>query len=283
MKRIECRLTWPAWSRRFRRTHEHATSPASEGIGPSACRANSPAPLSRAALVSVILLLSVCPWPCSGGDSPDDSVVDRTKSSQEEQPPRGTGAAPPPTIPEMNLCGVNSLYMFLRAWGESFSVDDVKQVTRRSADGSSLRDIHEAASMLGVETKIYQCNLDDLRTRCPLPAIALFRPQGTKKSVGHFVVLLSVGSGPEGRVSWIDGTIGYRLSKRTPAFLERWTGYVLARPDAFQYEPALMYLTLINGGGWMMAVLWWERRGKKGSGNNPMSLASTCRHLSGED
>lgn len=197
-------------------------------------------------VVSMLILLTYS----AAGESAD-------RSSSQESSVEHTRAE----LPDFNVCGVNSLFVFLRLWGHPVRGADVERVTPRGPRGTSMAELQNAARELGVETSLLECNLEDLGTRCPLPAIALFRPGGQAAAApveypGHYVVVLAV---DERTVTWIDGTVGVQLRKTRADFSGRWRGFVLAHLAGSEVPlDSTLFSSLKSPVTWILTqgVLW---------------------------
>jgi hypothetical protein len=117
--------------------------------------------------------------------------------------------------------------MFLKAWGvDGVSAARVKTVTPRNSQGTSMLELQQTARRFGVETAIYKCGVEDLGTNCPLPAIGLFKPGGRtgggRHYAAHYSLIIDVQPGPDGKVTWIDGTFGDRFIRPKSQFTDQW-------------------------------------------------------------
>lgn len=147
--------------------------------------------------------------------------------------------APPPN----NVCGVNSLLMFVRAHGFTGDRDLVDKVTPRNQFGTTLLDLRNASTELGVPAGVYKCDVDDLGTECGLPAIALLNPQGDRP-VDHYGLVLSVDPEPDGNVMWIDGTLGTRFVRGKREFAEVWWKHYVLAPKRPLLERVWPWITV---------------------------------------
>ncbi|MDR3637798.1 MAG: cysteine peptidase family C39 domain-containing protein [Isosphaeraceae bacterium] len=181
--------------------------------------------------------------------------------AQSADPPPTTNEPGAPAIPDNNVCGVNSLYMFLRSWGHSISPDEVRRKTPVGYYGSSLQDLKNAAQAMGVDVRIYHCGLEDLGKNCDLPAIAYMKTSPrlgtpTREYRGHFVLVSAVEPGPKGLVYWYDGTIGIPFNRPKDSFDQWWSGYVLSRPRRAGLSWLAPWATVAHVAAWAL-VLWW--------------------------
>jgi hypothetical protein len=170
------------------------------------------------------------------------------------------GDANAPSVPEDNVCGLNSLYMFLRLRGHSIPPDEVRNKTPRGELGSSLQELKDAAGGLGVEVRVYRCGVEDLGRSCDLPAIAHMKNSarlsaGSRRYAGHFVLVCSVEPGPSGLVHWYDGTLGTPFNRPKAEFVKMWTGHVLSCPQRDGVDRLVVWGTMVHTVAWGAALL----------------------------
>lgn len=167
-----------------------------------------------------------------------------------------------PVPPPDNLCGVNSLYVFLKAMDVNVSKAQILRDTPRSADGTSLKELQDTARNFGVETSVYKCNASDLGAALSLPVIVLF--QARSDTVGHYGMVYQVDPGEDGRVHWIEGTVGYDYSRSKSDFeKEYWSGFVLARPTTSGVPILLVALSCIHATVWVCVMASAARKLKE--------------------
>ncbi len=123
-------------------------------------------------------------------------------------------------------CGVNCLYFLSRLEGMSVEYDDVAAVTPVTDLGSSLEDLHERASRLGIPNEVAKITPETL-LKLDLPVIAHIT---NDRDQGHYVVLLAIQDQKNpslATVKIIDGTTCRFEQRNLGYFMRMWSGYVL--------------------------------------------------------
>ncbi|GAB3636799.1 peptidase domain-containing ABC transporter [Hymenobacter arcticus] len=108
-------------------------------------------------------------------------------------------------------CGPTCLRMIARFYGKNFSLETLRQKTRRSRSGVSLLGISKAAEQIGFRTVGAKVSFDSLQRTTNLPCIAHWNQD-------HFVVIYKV---KRGRVYVADPSRTL-LSYQKKEFLEKW-------------------------------------------------------------
>lgn len=88
-------------------------------------------------------------------------------------------------------CGVNCLYLFLRAHGKQHEMASVDALVRTGEHGASLASLAEASCHLGLKATSVQCNPKHW-SQLPLPAIVHMERLGDDTAFLHYVLLTSV-------------------------------------------------------------------------------------------
>ncbi len=192
-------------------------------------------------------------------------------------------AADVPSVPADNMCGVNSLFMLLRSWGYKISPREIRQVITPGPDGSSMEDLREAAKALGVDVRVFRCDVEDLGRDCVIPAVAYMKPeaglsQAARKYRGHFVLIFRVDPGPQGLVHWYDGTQGFMFNRPKDEFIRWWTGYVLSRQQEAWSSRTLLWVTMAHGVFWLAVSLCFLRSRRPGA-KDPVCDRESIRHV----
>ena len=175
-----------------------------------------------------------------------------------------------PSVPEDNVCGVNSLYMLLRSWGYSVTPDVVRRNTPRGFLGTNLRELKDSAGTIGVDTKVYLCGIEDLGRGCELPVIAYMQNKAQlgpafRNYQGHFILVYAVDPGPNGLVHWYDGTYGVDFNRPKDKFVQWWTGYVLGRPSQSKIVRLALWCTATHMAVWPLAFWYFRGRNARAS------------------
>jgi ATP-binding cassette subfamily B protein len=108
-------------------------------------------------------------------------------------------------------CGPTCLRMIARFYGKNFSLETLRQKTRRSRSGVSLLGISKAAEQIGFRTVGARVSFESLQRTNNLPCIAHWNQD-------HFVVIYKV---KRGRVYVADPSRAL-LSYQKKEFLEKW-------------------------------------------------------------
>jgi hypothetical protein len=175
--------------------------------------------LAIAAGLGLTSLRNGYPLPGATGQEPDAGA------------PGGAQLADSPTtIPiserASRECGLNSLFVLLRLSGHDVTYDQTREVVPVGPSGTSLLELHQAASRLGVKTAVYQCSMAEL-VRLPKPVIAYIRPPHPNllDRPGHYVVVLTA---DESGVEALDSTFAASYKYPTPMWEGEWSGHILA-------------------------------------------------------
>lgn len=151
------------------------------------------------------------------------------------------------------MCGVNSLYVAARLRGVDVAYEDLVERVPRTEHGSSLADVANAASALGLQGRTVKGAPDALRT-LSYPVIAHL--QSAESATGHFVVILDE---EDGRLLVVDGTTADMRFVQREAFLRDWTGYLVVfepSPTLWATRVALLVATAAG----FPVFFWWRRR-----------------------
>lgn len=108
-------------------------------------------------------------------------------------------------------CGPTCLRMIARFYGKNFSLETLRQKTRRSRNGVSLLGISKAAEQIGFRTVGAKVSFEALQHTTNLPCIAHWNQD-------HFVVIYKI---KRGRVYVADPGRAL-LSYQKKEFLEKW-------------------------------------------------------------
>jgi ATP-binding cassette subfamily B protein len=108
-------------------------------------------------------------------------------------------------------CGPTCLRMIARYYGKNFSLETLRQKTRRSRSGVSLLGISKAAEQIGFRTVGAKVSFESLQTTTNLPCIAHWNQE-------HFIVIYKI---KRGRVYVADPGRSL-LSYQKKEFLEKW-------------------------------------------------------------
>ena len=129
---------------------------------------------------------------------------------------------------ERNVCGPNSLYLFLSLHNVACDYSDVRKLVHVSRNGSDMLSMRNASTSLGLPSEIRSYQLRDL-PRIPRPFVAHLRSrQGPSLETGwaHYIVVLDSDSK---RVWALDGTSGEEVVLTTEGFGHLWSGHALVR------------------------------------------------------
>lgn len=136
-------------------------------------------------------------------------------------------AAPVDPVRLRNMCGPNSLFLFLRLHDVTVSVGEVMKYASPNPEGMSLLELKKACADCGLRTEVTKCTPLDLR-QIRYPAIArVHHAAGAAR--GHYVVL--TGLKTDDQIQAIDGTTSemsvYQISRMSAI----WEGYILIATD----------------------------------------------------
>ena len=122
-------------------------------------------------------------------------------------------------------CGVNALFAWLNVNGTPVDYQAVRSRTAVTKRGSSLLELTRVAKTFGfgnlASYQISPKQIQQIRT----PFIALMKEPSSFQKDNHYIMVASV---DEDRIRAIDGTSAFYDSYSMDAFLDRFTGFVLA-------------------------------------------------------
>lgn len=139
---------------------------------------------------------------------------------------------------DMNRCGPNALYLFLRLYGIPAEYGLILQrYMSAHPDGMSLTELRDACRDFGLPVQVRQCSISEMHRGFQSPVIAL--TDGLGSEIGHYVIVLSVRSdsallldGTTGRVS---GTTLFKDESYKKGRLENiWRGYILVPTHVYR-------------------------------------------------
>jgi predicted double-glycine peptidase len=175
----------------------------------------------------------------------------------------------PPWVVNSTRCGANCLFMLLKIKNYPVDFDPLIRSLEIGPRGLSLDQLRQAASRVGLRTRVVKCDADRLG-RLPMPVIAHLKDSplgssGHNESIGHYVVLLSANPGQKFDV--IDGSFAIRTDYLPEKFLEYWDGYLLV-PDESIGAADVLYPAVA---GILLGALGlrWARRRRSGTGRLP--------------
>lgn len=148
-------------------------------------------------------------------------------------------------------CGVNCLYVMLKAHGRAAEYDRLMADLQARGEGkqNNLSDLRAVAEGHGLSCRVGKATLDGLAAS-PKPVLAHLEKATVNR--GHFVVVVSVG--PES-VEVVDGTSGALSTWPVREFSQKWSGYVLyASPPWYETVPAWAFAVAAAAAG---AGLGW--------------------------
>ncbi|MCM1312322.1 MAG: peptidase domain-containing ABC transporter [Bacteroides sp.] len=82
-------------------------------------------------------------------------------------------------------CGPACIRMVASAYGQEYSLGHLRTLSHLTREGVSIAGIRDAMSQIGMQSASFEMTLDELYTKCPLPAILHWEQN-------HFVVLYDV-------------------------------------------------------------------------------------------
>jgi hypothetical protein len=173
------------------------------------------------------------------------------------------GAAPAPSttgIPRQERakreCGLNSLYLLLRLAGHDVTYDQTREAVAISSRGTSLRELQQAASRLGVRTRVSRCSMAEL-LQTPKPVIAYLRLRegAPLAEPGHYVVVLNA---DEAGVEVLDSAFAGSFKYPTSRWEVYWTGHILAPAAEIWTRP--LTLTAVVGIWVALGLYCWRAR-----------------------
>lgn len=159
---------------------------------------------------------------------------------------------------DASRCGINSLYLLLRAHSVSVDYDEVlARCPPRLEAGVSLADIQNTATDYGFPTVVVKLNEKSLVN--VLPAIVHLESdlskQGSLLERGHFSLATEINAE---QVRLIDGTSGVAHSLSRTDFLRRWTGYAItSSPPSHAW---LLPITILHCAMWLVVNSWLGQR-----------------------
>jgi len=166
-------------------------------------------------------------------------------------------------------CGLNSLYLMLRLTGHDVTFDQVREAVTVGPSGTSLLELRQAASRLGMRTAVQRCSMDELAS-LPKPVIAYFHskdpePQGRP---GHYVVVLRADAAG---VEIIDGNLAASFWYNAGHFEAEWSGHVLT-PSPLGSWVRPLALTAVAGACVALGMSFWRARAVRPDGTAPRLL-----------
>ena len=140
---------------------------------------------------------------------------------------------------ENNRCGVNAVYLLLRAQGHSVDYEELVDSFAVPESGASLLDLTtllERSGYAAIPAKLSRSDALSLGS----PFIAHWEG-GPSAISGHYVLVLHCN---EAALHVIDGTTARRYTISWPDFSRNWTGYAIIPDDTLQ-RMSLMVAALI--------------------------------------
>lgn len=163
------------------------------------------------------------------------------------------------------MCGANCLYIISKLGDDPREFNEVAgRVSVNPKRGSSLQELAEAASGLGMAMEVRRVPLADLAA-VPTPFIAHLDYLDEGRA-GHFFVVLHV---EDGGAECLDGTDGSRMGLSREYMERHFSGYVLAPSGG----PRLGILALAGLGGIASALLIGFITARRGRFRNAESEA----------
>ena len=87
-------------------------------------------------------------------------------------------------------CGAACLAMIIRYYQGDYSLDELRDLTLTTRNGTNAYNLVEAATNIGFEANCYKCSIDDMqKSNLILPCIANVLVDGKYK---HFVVIYEI-------------------------------------------------------------------------------------------
>ena len=141
------------------------------------------------------------------------------------------------------VCGRNSLFMYLKMIGSDADYSEVKRCVPIGSRGTSLLDLRKAASELGVQLTIGRRE-PKVQETLKLPQCIALMQGARKEDPGHYVIV-------EGKsrhnhvfcITIIDGSYGNRKITSPDEFASTWTGYYLAE-QASIFDEMLIHMSI---------------------------------------
>lgn len=161
---------------------------------------------------------------------------------------------------EGRRCGVNCVYIYLKANGLGVRFRELLESTPIGSKGSSIRDLCEGAKAVGYKLEAYKCPVRMLSVLKPPILVHMDQATGDVESTGHYVLVNGIDD-KKGRVEVFDGGLAQAGTMSLEQFRRRWSGVVVRLAPATYPWPWLALL-FIGGAG----CLWrLGRRGYKGA------------------
>jgi len=181
------------------------------------------------------------------------------------------GNAPPPppsfrasSAPSRNfeggrgtrVCGSNALYMLLKLYGISVDQEQLVATVPVNEDGTSLAELRDAATVLGLETTARRCSIEELQKHFQSPFLAHLA-----MVTPHYAVVTDIS---DDSVTWLDGTTGQLETLKRSWVEKRWSGYVLLPQIGATVSPILLGISILNGlvVGFLVAKLFRDSRNR---------------------
>jgi predicted double-glycine peptidase len=173
----------------------------------------------------------------------------------DDSPPVPAPAAIPLPERAQRECGLNSLYLMLHLSGHDVTFDQVRTAVPVGPSGTSLLELRQAASRLGVRTAVRRCSMDELAS-LPKPVIAYFHPKDPEPQgrPGHYVVVLRADTAG---VEVIDGTLAASFRYSARHFEAEWSGHLLTPSPLWSWVRPLA-LTAVAGAGVAFGLCCWR-------------------------
>lgn len=117
-------------------------------------------------------------------------------------------------------CGAACLAMLASHFGSHLSITKIREVAGTDREGTSLKEMLEAAKKLNLDAKAVKGNEQIFSKKFPVPLVAHLQYQNGNN---HFVVIAKIN---EKRVWIYDSALG-KISYKKENFLKIWSGYLI--------------------------------------------------------
>ncbi len=107
-------------------------------------------------------------------------------------------------------CGITCLYNIIRYYKGNVSIEKLRELTHTNENGTSIYNLVEASKTLGLDSKAYRCNLNDL-SNIEFPIIAYLK----LNNYYHFVIIKDIDIDKISIFDPIRGDIDYSMEEFT--------------------------------------------------------------------
>ena len=107
-------------------------------------------------------------------------------------------------------CGITCLYNIIRYYKGNVSIEKLRELTHTNENGTSIYNLVETSKTLGLDSKAYRCNLNDL-SNIEFPIIAYLK----LNNYYHFVIIKDIDIDKISIFDPIRGDIDYSMEEFT--------------------------------------------------------------------